>query len=124
MDELLQTPEVLYEGIWRWRHEYRITWSGPADPVLACSKLSWHLMPSATAGEENFMNFAEKPQGDGKPTSQTLEPVVHCRNVARDLGDVLWHAIGNARPSRLIQQQIRKASLLRDAFMASIPIKT
>src|SRR5258708_16411226 len=111
MDELFQISEVFNQAIRRWRHEYRITGPSPADPVLAGSKLSRHLMLSATAGEENFMNLAEKPQRDGKPTSQTLEPVVHCRNVAGDLGDILRHTIRNARPGRLIQQQVGKGRL-------------
>src|SRR5580704_10874056 len=111
MNELLQISEVFYDGICRWRHEYRIARPSPAHPVLARSKLSGHLMLSATAREENFMNFAKKPLGDGKPASYTLEPMVHCRNVAGDLSDILRHTIWNARPGRLIQQQVRKGRL-------------
>jgi hypothetical protein len=62
MQEQLETAHTLKHKFRWWWHESRVSWSAPADPVLAASEFAGLFLSASSLREKYVVYFADKAQ--------------------------------------------------------------
>src|ERR1039457_534931 len=92
MQKLFECVEAFIQPVRRRWDEQGVTRSCTTDPVLRASELAGLLAGAAARVEQDRVHFSNETERKGKSLSQSLQAVLHCRNVIRDFRHIIeWN---------------------------------
>lgn len=109
VEEVLQGPHALDDGIW-WRRDVAyVAGAGAADPVLAATEFAWMLVRAAAIAQEGAMHFTDEAKRKGEALAEQLNAVFQGSCAVGDFPNVVHWDSGTA--FGFVQQEVREGGL-------------